>query len=79
MIMKMTDILEKDRENLITEITGAGTADKAVRVLENEVDKLLIRYNETLLWQITINHYWNGLTNKCIVIKNLISLCQRTR
>ena len=43
MIMKMTDILEKDRENLITEITGAGTADKAVRVLENEVDKLLIR------------------------------------
>ena len=47
MIMKMTDILEKDRENLITEITGAGTADKAVRVLENEVDKLLIRYNES--------------------------------
>ncbi len=44
--MKMTDILEKDKENLITEITGAGTAEKAVRVLENETDKLLIRYNE---------------------------------
>ena len=44
--MKMTDILEKDKENLITEITGAGTAEKAVRVLENEVDKLLIKHNE---------------------------------
>ena len=42
----MTDLLEKDRDNLITELAAAGTADKAVRVLENEMDKLLLRHNE---------------------------------
>ena len=44
--MKMTDLLEKDKDNLITELAAAGTADKAVRVLENEMDKLLLRHNE---------------------------------
>lgn len=44
--MKMTDLLEKDRDSLITELAAAGTADKAVRVLENEMDKLLLRHNE---------------------------------
>lgn len=44
--MKITDILEKDRDNLLTELASAGTADKAIRVLENEMDRLLLRYNE---------------------------------
>ena len=42
----MTDLLEKDKDSLITELAAAGTADKAVRVLENEMDKLLLRHNE---------------------------------
>ena len=44
--MKMTEILEKDRENLLTEIAGAGTAEAAVPVLEKEVDKLLLMHND---------------------------------
>ncbi len=44
--MKMTDLLEKDKDSLITGLTAAGTADKAVRVLENEMDKLLLKHNE---------------------------------
>lgn len=44
--MKITDLLEKDRDKLITELAAAGTADKAVRVLENEMDKLLLKHNE---------------------------------
>lgn len=44
--MKMTDLLEKDKDKLITELAAAGSADKAVRVLENEVDKLLLKHNE---------------------------------
>jgi len=44
--MKMTDILEKDRDKLLTELAAAGNADKAIRVLENEMDKLLLRHNE---------------------------------
>ena len=39
-------MLEKDRDKLLTELAAAGSADKAVRVLENEMDKLLLRYNE---------------------------------
>ena len=30
----MTEILEKDKENLLTEIAGAGSAEAAVPVLE---------------------------------------------
>ena len=44
--MKMTDLLEKDKDSLITELAAAGTADKAVRVLENEMDKLLLKHHE---------------------------------
>ena len=44
--MKITDILEKDKERLLTELTEAKRADRAVRVLENELDKLLLRHNE---------------------------------
>ena len=42
----MIDILEKDKENLLTELAAAKAADKAVRILENELDKLLLMYNE---------------------------------
>lgn len=44
--MKMTDILEKDKGSLLTALTGAPSAEKAVIVLENEIDRLLLRYNE---------------------------------
>ena len=44
--MKMTDLLEKDRENILTSITQAGTAAKAVTILENETDKLLLKFND---------------------------------
>ena len=44
--MKMTDLLEKDKSNLLTELASAASAEKAVKVLENETDKLLLRYNE---------------------------------
>jgi len=46
MLMKMTDILEKDKDKLLTELSAAGTAEKAVHVLENEIDKLLLKHNE---------------------------------
>ena len=42
----MTDLLEKDRDKLLTELSATGTAEKAVRVLENEMDKLLLKHNE---------------------------------
>lgn len=45
-IMKLTELLEKDKEKLLTEISAAGTAEKAVPVLEKEVDKLLLTHNE---------------------------------
>ena len=44
--MKMTDLLEKDKEKLLTELSVAGTAEKAVHVLENEIDRLLLKHNE---------------------------------
>ena len=44
--MKMTDLLEKDKDKLLTELSAAGSAEKAVRVLENEIDKLLLKHNE---------------------------------
>ena len=44
--MKIVDILEKDKDNLLTELAAAKESEKAVRVLENELDKLLLTYNE---------------------------------
>ena len=44
--MKMTGILEKDKDRLLTELGAAGTAEKAVKILEKECDKLLLTYNE---------------------------------
>lgn len=44
--MKMTDILDKDKDHLLTELASAASAEKAIRVLENEMDKLLLKHNE---------------------------------
>ena len=44
--MKITDLLEKDKDKLLTELSAAATAEKAVRVLDKELDKLLLRHNE---------------------------------
>ena len=42
----MTDLLEKDKDKLLTELAAAASAEKAVHVLENEMDKLLLKHNE---------------------------------
>lgn len=44
--MKLTELLEKDKDHLLTEIAAAGTAEKAVPVLEKEIDKLLLKHND---------------------------------
>ncbi len=44
--MKMTEMLEKDKDKLLTELSAAASAEKAIRVLENEMDKLLLKHNE---------------------------------
>ena len=44
--MKMTDLLEKDKDRLLTELSAAASAEKAIHVLENEIDKLLLKHNE---------------------------------
>ena len=42
----MTDLLEKDKDKLLTELSAAASAEKAIHVLENEIDKLLLKHNE---------------------------------
>ena len=42
----MIDLLEKDKDNLLTELAKAQVPEKATVVLENEMDKLLLRYND---------------------------------
>ena len=44
--MKMTELLEKDKDKLLTELSAAATAEKAVGVLDKELDKLLLKHNE---------------------------------
>ena len=45
-VMKFVELLERDKQNLLTELAASKAAEKAVRVLENELDKLLMTYNE---------------------------------
>ncbi len=45
-IMKMIELLEKDKDHLLTELAKAAVPEKATVVLENEMDKLLLRYND---------------------------------
>ncbi|MBQ3370306.1 MAG: hypothetical protein IJG48_04700 [Mogibacterium sp.] len=42
----MTELLEKDKDKLLTELSAAASAEKAIKVLENEIDKLLLKHNE---------------------------------
>ena len=44
--MKMIEILEKDKERLLTEMSGTPSPEKAVKVLENELDAMLLKFNE---------------------------------
>ena len=39
-------MLEKDKDKLLTELSAAASAEKAIKVLENEIDKLLLKHNE---------------------------------
>ena len=44
--MKMLDYLEQDKDHLLTELAKAAVPEKAAHVLENEMDKILLRYND---------------------------------
>lgn len=44
--MAMIDYLEKDKEKLIAGLEEAKTPEKAGRIVEEELDRLLVRYNE---------------------------------
>ena len=44
--MKFVELLEKDKQNLLTELAASKAAEKATHVLENELDKLLLMYND---------------------------------
>ena len=44
--MKMLEYLEQDKEHLLTELAKAAVPEKAAVVLENELDKMLLRYND---------------------------------
>ena len=44
--MAMIDYLEKDKDKLIAGLEEAKTPEKAGRILEEELDRLLVRYNE---------------------------------
>ena len=44
--MKMLEILEKDKEHLLTELTRASVPERTAGVLETELDKILLQYNE---------------------------------
>ena len=44
--MAMLEYLEQDKEKFLAEMERAGTPDKAGKVLEGELEKLLYRYNE---------------------------------
>ena len=44
--MAMIEYLEKDKEKLIAGLEEARTPEKAGRIVEDELDRLLVRYNE---------------------------------
>ena len=44
--MKMLDLLEKDKDYLLTELTRASVPERVAAVLETELDKILLKYNE---------------------------------
>ena len=44
--MNLTEYLEQDREKLLSLLAAAGTPEKAVPVMEEELDRVLLLYNE---------------------------------
>ena len=44
--MKMLELLEKDKDRILTDLAKAATPEKGTVVLENEMDKLVLQYNE---------------------------------
>ena len=44
--MRLEELLEQDKEELLTRIRQAVTPERVVPVLEKEVDRILVRYNE---------------------------------
>ena len=45
-IMKMLELLEKDKDRVLTELAKAATPEKGAVVLENEMDRLILQYND---------------------------------
>ena len=45
-IMKMLELLEKDKDRVLTELAQAATPEKGTVVLENEMDRLILQYND---------------------------------
>ena len=45
--MTLEQLLEEDKEELLAQLKKAGTPERAVPLLEKEVDRLLLKYNET--------------------------------
>lgn len=43
--MRMTDILEKDREKLLIDLSGGKTPSEALSIITGELERLLITYN----------------------------------
>ena len=44
--VKLQDLLEKDKQAVLNELTRVKTTERAPSVIETELDKLLLRYNE---------------------------------
>ena len=44
--MRLQEYLEKDRDRILAGLQQAGTADRAIPVIESEFDRLLYQYNE---------------------------------
>ena len=45
-IMKMLELLEKDKDRILTEMAKAQTPEKGAVVLENQLDKMILQYND---------------------------------
>ena len=42
----MLELLEKDKDRILTELAAAKTPEKGTAVLEKEMDKLILQYND---------------------------------
>ena len=44
--LKLTELLEQDKETLLRSLYGAGNAARAQELLERELDRMLFAYND---------------------------------